>query len=493
MSYFNQLPLEELENTVENHPDEPEVRAALIKRLAVEEEFDEAIAQAFIATELLPYDSELQVLKAFCLLNAGEFERGHELLQTVLRNDPRIELQAQISTEIAPIFTPDAGGWTSAEMLQLQFPQGELTGGFGERFESMLNIVCVIADDPYEAVEQLNQHIQRFPSDLSARLYLASMHVANANEELAIPVYRDIIADDPECTSAYFDLATIVNSEEAVALTRKGLDLCPGHVAGRFNLGLFLLHAGRLEEGRAELTRIPADSQYYSNCLWAITESYERQSDFVNAIEASKRLCTLHPHDPNAHSNLGHLLCQSGQYDAAIVALEKAIEINPYHLDSLFNQAVAFMCAGRTEEAIARYEQRNEIEPNDPVALNNLATLYSKSGRLPEAIEVLERAHQIDPENELVCQNLGVFYSINSEFQRSLEFSSKAISLNPMNAKAHWNLACAFAKNGERELMLESLRTSLKISPELRPNLLSDGDLADYWDDDELIELAKFE
>ena len=82
---------------------------------------------------------------------------------------------------------------------------------------------------------------------------------------------------------------------------------------------------------------------------------------------------------------------------------------------------------------------------------------------------------------------------MNSEFQRSLEFSSKAISLNPMNAKAHWNLACAFAKNGERELMLESLRTSLKISPELRPNLLSDGDLADYWDDDELIELAKFE
>ena len=85
MSYFNQLPLEELENTVENHPGEPEVRAALIKRLAVEEEFDEAIAQAFIATELLPYDSELQVLKAFCLLKAGEFERGHELLQTVLR------------------------------------------------------------------------------------------------------------------------------------------------------------------------------------------------------------------------------------------------------------------------------------------------------------------------------------------------------------------------------------------------------------------------
>ena len=41
--------------------------------------------------------------------------------------------------------------------------------------------------------------------------------------------------------------------------------------------------------------------------------------------------------------------------------------------------------------------------------------------------------------------------------------------------------------------MLECLRTSLKISPELRPNLLTDGDLADYWDDDELIELAKVE
>ena len=493
MSYFNQLPLEELESTVENYPDEPEIRAALIKRLAVEEEFDEAIAQAFIATELMPDDSELQVLKAFCLLKAGEFERGHELLQTVLRNDPRIELQAQISTEIAPIFTPDADGWTSVEMLSPQLPREELAGEFGERFESMLNIVCEIAEEPDEAVEHLKQHTQRFPSDLSARLYLASMHIANADEELAIPVYRDIIADDPECTSAYFDLATIVDSEEAVELTRKGLALCPRHIAGRFNLGLFLLHSGRLEEGRTELTRIPADSQHYSNSLWAITESYEQQNDFVKAIETAKRLCTLQPHDPTAHSNLGHLLCQNGQYEEAIMALEMAIEINPFHLDSLFNQAIALMCTGRTQEAIERYEKRNQLEPNDPIALNNLATLYSKSDRLPEAIEVLERAHQIAPDNELICQNLGVFYCMNSEFERSLEFSNKAISHNPMNAKAHWNLACAFAKIGERELMLECLRTSLKISPELRPNLLTDGDLADYWDDDELIELAKVE
>ena len=490
MSYFNQLPLEELETSVENYPDEPEIRAALVKRLAVQGEIHDAIAQSFLAAELMPNVSELQVLKAFCLLKGGEFENGHELLQKVLRNDPRIELQAKISTEIAPIFTPEAGVMTGSELLQMNVPEEELEGEFGKRFESMLNIICALSEEPDEAVKQLQNHVKRYTTDLSARLYLASLHIANGDESLAIPVYRSVIADDPACTSAYFDLATIVGPEEAVELTQKGLELCPRHTAGRFNLGLFLIMAGREDEGRRELTRIPADSHHYNNSLWPIVESYEKQNDYANAIKAGKRLCALRPFETATHSNLGHLLCQNGNFDQAIVVLDRALEINPSHLDSLFNKAVALMCAGRNEEAIEIYEQRNDIEPNDAIALNNLGTLYSKSDRLYEAIEVLERAHQIDPYNQLVCQNLGVFYCMNCEFERSLEFSNKAISLNPMNAKAHWNLACAYAKHGERELMLECLKTSLKITPDLRLNLLTDSDLVDYWDDPAIVELA---
>ena len=74
MSYFNQLPIEELETSIDQYPDEPEVRAALIKRLAAEGDIDAAISQAFIADELIPDNSEIKVLKAFCLLQSGEFE-----------------------------------------------------------------------------------------------------------------------------------------------------------------------------------------------------------------------------------------------------------------------------------------------------------------------------------------------------------------------------------------------------------------------------------
>ena len=46
MSYFNQLPIEELETSIDQYPDEPEVRAALIKRLAAEGDIDAAIKRA---------------------------------------------------------------------------------------------------------------------------------------------------------------------------------------------------------------------------------------------------------------------------------------------------------------------------------------------------------------------------------------------------------------------------------------------------------------
>ena len=491
MSYFNQLPIEELETSIDQYPDEPEVRAALIKRLAAEGDIDAAISQAFIADELIPDNSEIKVLKAFCLLQAGEFENGHELLQEILRNDPRLELHEQIATEIAPIFVPDAGDLTNPEHLQLTLPDHDLEPVFAERFESMLDIICTMPDESDEVINKLFHHIDRFPDDLSARMHLATLHVINGDEQLADPIYRNVIADDPQCASAYFELATIVKPEEAVKLTRDGLELCPGHTAGRFNLGLFLIQSGRSAEGRTELTRIPADSQHYSSALWAITESFELQNNFSEACKTAERLCALQPHEPSTHSNLGHLLCQQGNYDEAIEVLQRAIEIDPEHLDSLFNQAIAFTCVDRIDEAIERYEQRNLLDPNDAISLNNLGTLYSQTDRLNEAIEILERAHAVESGNELVCQNLGVFYCMISDFEHSMEFSNNAIELNPANSKAHWNLGCAYAKQGERELMMECLRTALHISPQMQSKLLSDRDLEMYWDDPEFIDLAE--
>jgi len=132
-----------------------------------------------------------------------------------------------------------------------------------------------------------------------------------------------------------------------------------------------LTQTGRIEEGRNELTRIPADSEHYSSALWAITECHELQNEFTQAAESAARLCALMPNEASTHCNLGHLLCQMDDYTQAIEVLERALEISPKHLDSLFNQAVAFTCLGRFEEAIQRYEQRNQVE-----------TGLSKSGRV---------------------------------------------------------------------------------------------------------------
>ena len=76
--------------------------------------------------------------------------------------------------------------------------------------------------------------------------------------------------------------------------------------------------------------------------------------------------------NPTVHNNLGQALADRGQFDAAIVHYQKALEIKPDFAEAYTNLGTVMFGGGQVDEAIARFRRSLAIDPNYVPAHNNL-------------------------------------------------------------------------------------------------------------------------
>jgi tetratricopeptide (TPR) repeat protein len=80
--------------------------------------------------------------------------------------------------------------------------------------------------------------------------------------------------------------------------------------------------------------------------------------------------------DPELHaaaSNLGNAYFAIGDLESALIAYERALEIEPEFAEALNNSANALSTLGRFEEAKARYLRALELRPDFPEAKYGLS------------------------------------------------------------------------------------------------------------------------
>ena len=496
MSFYLELPLEELAEFVQRNPDEVDLRMALIKRLAQDRNMEEAMDQIYDAEEHLPDNLEILASKAICLLSAGAIEEGYDLLQKVVRRDPCCEIQHKLLNEILPAFSDaDVTELTDPDTLREKAEAADLQGQFVDRLESVIEIMGAIADhpgDPAIGREMLAEHVDRFPSDINAKLDLARLYMAEQIYDKSAEMYHNVVLADPECSPAFFEWGTITNDPTtAVDLTKEGLALCPKHIVGRYNLGIMLMQIRQYSDARMEFARIPGDDPYYASGLAAIAESFHEEGNMEMALEFMEKVAILTPNDSDALNNFGHILSCNGQNEMALDVLEKAISLNPEHTDALYNIGVVLTAMERLDEALATYEKALEISADDPLTINNIAFVMSKLDRYDDAIDTLVEGLETHPNCARMWMNLGSYYCSNDQLDQSLAASQRAINLDPERAVAYWNLACVYAKRDQRDLCLSQLELAVGKSPTMAKNILIDKDLEAYWKDAAFLALVE--
>jgi tetratricopeptide (TPR) repeat protein len=160
-------------------------------------------------------------------------------------------------------------------------------------------------------------------------------------------------------------------------------------------------------------------------------------------------------------------LADKKQYDAAVPAWEKALELNPDDPRGHNNLGVALFESGKIDEAIAEYRKSIELNPNSSQTHNNLGSALAEEGKLDESVPEFQKSVELNPDNAAAHVNLGnALASENGHLEQGIEELTKGIELAPGAANGQNGLGVALARAGRLEDALIHLDKAVGLTPQ---------------------------
>ena len=197
----------------------------------------------------------------------------------------------------------------------------------------------------------------------------------SAADAVAIKAAQDLGGAQPNYARVYNRLGTELYKagkfDEAVEQFKKALHEDPQHAGAHNNLGL----------------------------AWQQLGSDQAQTHFVRAVE-------LQPDFAQAHFNLSRSLLRQGRPKAALLGLQRTIQIDPNHVGALNLLGLELGKLKQLDGARSYLERVFQIEPNNAEAHNNLGVVLAAQGKLRDAVTHFQAAVEGDPSHPRAAQNL---------------------------------------------------------------------------------------
>ncbi len=166
-------------------------------------------------------------------------------------------------------------------------------------------------------------------------------------------------------------------------------------------------------------------------------------------------------------NNLGNSYCDIDDPDSALLALERAVEINPSLSESRANLGNLYLKKGRIRDAIYEYRKALEINPNDAKTYSNLGNAYTKRGWLNDAIAQYNWALKLDPNFTQAYKNLSIAYSQREQYSKAETALKEALFLEPEDASIYSQLANVYEQMGDFEEAIFRYKKAVKLDRRL--------------------------
>ena len=174
-------------------------------------------------------------------------------------------------------------------------------------------------------------------------------------------------------------------AQEAIALLNRAIDLDPSNAGIRFDLGLILLHCGRIAQAAdAFATVIRLDRKHaFAHHYFGI--ALARQGRVDQAIAAQRAATAIAPKLADAHYQLAGLLWERGWKEQAAKAFERVAAASAGTTSGRCAAAQALMVLDRLEEALVLLERARALDPKSADLLHLLGKALIEAGRFRDA------------------------------------------------------------------------------------------------------------
>ena len=198
--------------------------------------------------------------------------------------------------------------------------------------------------------------------------------------------------------------------------------------------------------------------------------TYSRNRLWNNPIDLWKDCVKKSPHKARPYVNLGTAYINSGQYDKALEANQKGIDIDPKAAYAYYNLGITFQNMGDLNKAIAMDKKSLEIDPDLHVVRYALGGIYFENGQYAESVEAYQSFLKVFPYFPEAHNRLAIAYAAQKQFDKAVTEFEWEIKVNPYHTLAHLNLGQIYWYEFQnRQKALTHLKTALMLDP-LLPN-----------------------
>ncbi len=325
-----------------------------------------------------------------------------------------------------------------------------------------------------DAVKAFDEAISRAPSLVDTRVRIVQAWLSTGKAEDAKPALEaaELVAKlAPDQAFSHMTLAKArersQDSGGALDEYRQALELDP-------TLALALRRMLRITLGRQEFEQArrfakqlvkldPEDPEHHF--LAGLVAARERHLDdarafYGAAIEHAKG------DYPEAYFNLGLLEKRAGNYDAAVQAYQRAIELRPKYLAAHNNLGLTFSAMGRAADAEERFRAAVAIDAGYAPAWLNLAELSIARDQKEEAVAALGKALEARPDYPAASLMLARLEGDLGRASDGLARAMKVAAAHPRHAEAFQAAASLAEKAGKLTDARSAYEHAITLDPD---------------------------
>jgi TolB-like protein/Tfp pilus assembly protein PilF len=172
--------------------------------------------------------------------------------------------------------------------------------------------------------------------------------------------------------------------------------------------------------------------------------SYASKGNFEKSIEYYQRAIQIYPDYVLAHAEMAESLAnldfvperRSANYDKAVVAANRALELDPDLSEALLRFAdLKFYFDWEWSECDKGFRRARDVDPGSSDARYHYGLCLSQLGRDEEALPEMERYRELDPLVPRPYLQLGMILRHLGRLDQAIEQMKKGIELNPDNPR----------------------------------------------------------
>lgn len=194
-------------------------------------------------------------------------------------------------------------------------------------------------------------------------------------------------------------------------------------------------------------------------------EAAYQSKNYAEATMLFEKYIERRPDNPWGHYMLGLSAWKSGDLVKSEQSFEAALRLDPAHMKSLVNVSRVLIEQKRYDAAIVKLTKAGEVDAESPTVPRLLARAHAAKGDFDQAVDAYHRAIALDGSDAWSMNNLGMLYLEHGFVEDALPYLAKAVQMKENVAAFHNNLGMALEHQGRFVAAATAYKGALDADP----------------------------